>query len=582
MTAWWVLLIISIFLGFVIYLIYITKHLSNNLKKITESFSEESILSNKLFASVWNDYSHSFIEIEEGKRTDEYSYEYFNESNILSKSTNLKLINSIPNILVGLGILGTFIGLTYGISNFQTESTEQIKESIETLLAGMGTAFITSLYGMLLSLIFTVVEKIQVNSLHNSLHRFCYRLDRSYRITKEEERILELRRQETVLSDYFIFTDEHNNKVKPANLFRDLYEESRKQSEALQSFSTDLANLIEAGFEKILNDPDQGVTHELRCLKSEIENLGNKLQDPTTEMTQNIVKNLEASMSKMMEEFSSAVSGSTKSDLEHLSSMLSQAGSSLTDLPGKLQEMTENLGENFRGLQDVVEKITTQTLSQSENVTDRMRGQVDEMSEIIKERMGELQVGQEVLMGRQSENLHISDRLLSSFNNSIEKMNGLSAEVTNSISKFSKVQVELNSVSGQLRHISDNVVTSTNTFKNAQNEFSQHSNDFIRKNSETIQEIQKSLTKAKEVSADYADKFSVIENGLQNIFEQIEEGINNYRDTVGGSLETFLSKYSEALTNTASSLEGASTKQEEILEELTEQLSKLQMNRVKV
>jgi hypothetical protein len=121
---------------------------------------------------------------------------------------------------------------------------------------------------------------------------------------------------------------------------------------------------------------------------------------------------------------------------------------------------------------------------------------------------------------KQSENLQISDKLLIAFNTSIEKMNGLSTEVTETISKFSKVQSELNSASGQLKLIAENVSISSNTFKEAQLKFSQYSNQFLENNSKTIDEIQKSLLKAKEVSTDYTQKFSIIEKGLQGIFRE--------------------------------------------------------------
>jgi hypothetical protein len=55
---------------------------------------------------------------------------------------------------------------------------------------------------------------------------------------------------------------------------------------------------------------------------------------------------------------------------------------------------------------------------------------------------------------------------------------------------------------------------------------------------------------------------------------QIQTGLDDYKNTVGESLETFLGKYTDALTKTAESLAGATAKHEDILEELTEQLSK--------
>ena len=57
----------------------------------------------------------------------------------------------------------------------------------------------------------------------------------------------------------------------------------------------------------------------------EIENLGNKLKDPATDMTQNIVKDLQESMGKMIEEFKVSTSGDTKNEMERLAGLLGQA-----------------------------------------------------------------------------------------------------------------------------------------------------------------------------------------------------------------------------------------------------------------
>lgn len=582
LTAWWVVVIVGVFLFYVFRLLNVTRRLRRKLESLSKNFSEDLIKKDVLFTQVWKDYQESFIDFNGGRKTDEFSYDYFNEKQLLSSNTNLKLINSIPATLVGIGILGTFVGLTYGISNFQTDSTEDIKNSIQILLSGMGTAFVSSIYGMLLSLVFTFFEKVQVNSLHNSIHRFCYNLDKKFKISKEDERTIELKRQERLLNDYFIFKDESGNDVKPGNVFRDIFIETRKQSVALQSFSTDLANLIEAGFEKILNDPDKGVMFELQSLKTEIVNLGSKLQDPASEMTQNVVKELETSMAKMIEEFKVSMSGSTKSELENLTMLLGQAGSSLTDFPSKLELMTDNLNQNFMGLQEVVQQISQQTLQQSEQSTKQMRKQVEEMSEILKDKVGDLQVGQEVLMTKQTKNLQVSEKLLSSFNSSIERLNELSNQVNETVSSFSKVQGELDSASGQLKSITENVLSSSNSFKEAQLKFAQHSNEFLKNNASTIEEIQKSLKQAKELSTEYSSKFEIIEEGLQGIFQQINTGLEDYRDTVGESVESFLGKYTEALTNTAKSLADAANTQQgiqtELLEELTEQLDKLNRN----
>ncbi|WFB65015.1 hypothetical protein PZ892_07315 [Sphingobacterium sp. WM] len=466
----------------------------------------------------------------------------------------------IPSMFTTIGILGTFGGIAYGLWFF---NPEDIEKSIPTLLKGLKTAFFASIFGIALSIIFSK----RISFIKNKNEKGVLS-DETNAINKLIESIIELRNELTS-------TDENGNTIKPGNVFRDIYKESQKQSTSLQTFSSDLALTISAGFEQILNNPTEGVVAELKLLKAEIESLGNKLKDPATDMTQNIVKELQESMGKMIEEFKTSMSGDTKNEMERLAGLLGQAGGSLTDFPLKLQNMTDNLNENFRELQEVVQQISKQTLSQSEESTNQMRKQVEDMSEILRSKVGDLQSGQQTLLTEQSKNLQVSENLLSAFNTSIEKMNGLSTEVNGSISKLNQAQTELEKVISTFRNVSQEINTSSSKFGESQNEFSKHSNQFLQNNSNTIAEIQKSLEIAKSVSTDYAQKFEIIEKGLSKVFADLDTGLRGYQTTVRESLETYLGKYTDALTKTAESLAGASSKQEDILEELTEQLSKL-------
>jgi uncharacterized phage infection (PIP) family protein YhgE len=466
----------------------------------------------------------------------------------------------IPSMFTTIGILGTFGGIAYGLWFF---NPEEIEKSIPILLEGLKTAFFASIFGIALSIIFSKrISYIRNKNEKGTLSDEAKAINNLIEVIKE-------------LKSDFVSIDENGHIVKPGNVFRDLYKESQKQSSSLQTFSSDLALTISAGFEQILNNPTEGVVAELKLVKAEIESLGSKLKDPATDMTQNIVKELQESMGKMIEEFKTSMSGDTKHEMERLAGLLGQAGGSLTDFPTKLQNMTDNLNENFRGLQDVVQQISKQTLSQSEESTNQMKRQVEDMSEILRTKVGDLQLGQQTLLTEQSKNLLVSENLLSSFNTSIEKMNGLSTEVNGSISKLNQAQTELDKVISVFRNVSQEINTSSNRFGESQNEFSKYSNQFLHNNSNTITEIQKSLETAKGVSADYAQKFEIIEKGLQDIFNKITTGLKDYQVTVSESLETYLGKYTDHLTKTAEALAGASSKQEDILEELTEQLSKL-------
>jgi len=58
-----------------------------------------------------------------------------------------------------LGILGTFMAIAISMPNFSVADTQALDAEITVLLSGVGSAFYASIYGILLSLIWTYFEK---------------------------------------------------------------------------------------------------------------------------------------------------------------------------------------------------------------------------------------------------------------------------------------------------------------------------------------------------------------------------------------------------------------------------------------
>ena len=73
------------------------------------------------------------------------------------KSVNNLLYDSIPGVFTSLGVLGTFSGILFGLLGFDASDLDK---SIPILLGGMQTAFITSVIGLLCSLVFSRISKM--------------------------------------------------------------------------------------------------------------------------------------------------------------------------------------------------------------------------------------------------------------------------------------------------------------------------------------------------------------------------------------------------------------------------------------
>ena len=83
--------------------------------------------------------------------------EYLN--NYYADVRNANFVSVASSIFPMLGILGTFVAIAISMPNFSVTDTAALDNEISLLLSGVGSAFFASIYGILLSLIWTYFEK---------------------------------------------------------------------------------------------------------------------------------------------------------------------------------------------------------------------------------------------------------------------------------------------------------------------------------------------------------------------------------------------------------------------------------------
>lgn len=97
--------------------------------------------------------------------------EYINEE--LLERVGKNFFNSgISGTMTGLGILGTFIGLSMGLGSFNGDDIYTISDNVGPLLTGMKVAFHTSVYGMIFSMVFNFVYRSIMADAYEKLDLF--------------------------------------------------------------------------------------------------------------------------------------------------------------------------------------------------------------------------------------------------------------------------------------------------------------------------------------------------------------------------------------------------------------------------
>lgn len=97
--------------------------------------------------------------------------EYINED--LLDRVGMNFFNSgVSGTLTGLGILGTFLGLSMGMGAFSGDDIFSISDNVGALLSGMKVAFHTSVYGIFFSLVFNVAYRGIMSDAYETLNTF--------------------------------------------------------------------------------------------------------------------------------------------------------------------------------------------------------------------------------------------------------------------------------------------------------------------------------------------------------------------------------------------------------------------------
>ena len=97
--------------------------------------------------------------------------DYINESEA-DRLIHKRMLDMIPDILTSLGILGTFMGLVWGLRSFQPSNYEAMTSSVTSLVDGIKVAFLTSIYGLVHSLVFSYSMRTGYQSLSDRLGIF--------------------------------------------------------------------------------------------------------------------------------------------------------------------------------------------------------------------------------------------------------------------------------------------------------------------------------------------------------------------------------------------------------------------------
>ncbi|UYV19319.1 anti-phage defense ZorAB system protein ZorA [Halomonas qaidamensis] len=177
------------------------KWLNNVLSQENEDtvFNSRSDLRNKALkrngteAHLWCEFDETLIEVKEGeqhKLFNVYDADYFfNAASLAPGITESRLIAAVPGFLTAIGVIGTFVGLQLGLSQLNIGNdvaVDEMKDGLAYVISGAKFAFMTSVWGVLLSVLFNFIEKCLENGVRKQIRELQVTIDKIFpRLTAE-------------------------------------------------------------------------------------------------------------------------------------------------------------------------------------------------------------------------------------------------------------------------------------------------------------------------------------------------------------------------------------------------------------
>ena len=136
------------------------------------AWQEDDFLGKGPLFAHWSDYLNNLFFADGRYHNASNVEDYINEETVIYGPGRVAFAEALPGLLTSLGFLGTLIGLARGLSGFDMADSAAVQGSIVTLIPGMRYAFMTSIFGVVGSVTFTLIIRAVYGSTEHVLTQF--------------------------------------------------------------------------------------------------------------------------------------------------------------------------------------------------------------------------------------------------------------------------------------------------------------------------------------------------------------------------------------------------------------------------
>jgi hypothetical protein len=468
------------------------------------------LLITALIFGLWTVFSIAFI----------WKYKYYQTTATADKKSfwnNSYIFDSIPPVFPTLGIFCTALGITFGLSGFNTEN---IQESLPTLLEGLRLAFFATMAGIIGLIIFQKINAIIQKQIDDDPNRPVRQTDELSAIASLTFEVKELKNDNQKQIEKLIqsFGADLETKVSAqlSNLEKSIF--------ALQKTSLANQEKTDVGLElinKTTSDSNYGIMTELGKMNKLQTTLGEKANKNTDDIIKAMSENNKLT-AKKFDEFSELLSkNNTEALVEVMKKATEQFNEQMSELINRLVK------ENFAELNNSVKSLNDWQKQNKE--------QVQKLTEQFT---------------KTSEMFTISATTLKQVADNTKSLTDDDSKLSQLVAELQRVMIE----DGKFQEITNKLTNTIETLENTTESFDETTsklNEWVKTEKNFKEAAQILITKLEEFRDLNGDVWDKYRKEMTNAVSIVKETSTR----LGGDLENINSEFYERLNDTLTNLD---------------------------
>lgn len=546
------LLDVAIFLGFMgvrIYKDWKIKeemyYLNQELKKVSSTYitqEEYQKISNDFLEGEystlkeeWDSFAESvFFENDVAFQTVDAEL-FFNDSTLLKERMNKRLLDYIPQLLLAIGIFGTFFGLVLGLSGLDLSAGDNTQ--LNNLIDGTKISFLTSLYGMYFSIAISSLMNFHIGDYEENILKIKNNLNRVFKQALAEKSLIKIEKELGMIKSVSSVMSEKLGEIRGINkgmsvaIGQELISVIQSYNETNEKYMAAVTKIVKTNLSGLAESVSSLFEEKMqRIFSEEFVSKFESLNRNTLEVVTNNNKNIEE----------------YKNEIAKISNSISTTNETLTSF----------CNGALKNYETVVEKYD-ERFNNILNLIDNSKQNYQEFLVLLKESSNVLKVSNKYISKTDdtfkliNKFLEQENSLVSFWEQNKEIVSNLNQNLENFFDKYQDKLNNLNNVSSKhFEEIQEGVVKVQTELTDNMNEFSiKYGNNLISLNEKTSDNFEKIYSKLGEVYEELRNKIDDFTVKYGNNLTKLNQEYDNNLILVNNQVETLFKNYDSNLSS---------------------------------